>query len=1062
MPGILPFLNLYRTPISAGSVGQRLSISGKQILDYDGTPLQLRGINFGTYDSDQVGDSALVASYGANVVRYVAPRWKGVYSSDTDPDHDPGDVDAYDASATSTALIAADNLATIDAKISEIKAAGHKLLLAFDSNCGQNGLQPGSPAYCDPGNLFPTTGRNFWADLAFREEFFLAWEFLTARYLGQVDIYELLPEPLDGRDATYADDVRDFYHDLSLRIKAIDPQAIFLVGPRDGYNINLAEEAYDVRHDDYIYTGNMLNAAFSSFVTLPQRIAALIAVRDAHNVPIMVQQVGRNTDEEFGSGLEVLNMAFSIHQNNDVHYTYWQLRQHTAVPTEYAWFYEDGIGGFIEKTDETDLATIYFNQDLSLLEAEAVNAATAAGATLFYVKSDFSNVWSTTTATAGTNLTAVGQAVARIDPVVGSGFNLSQTTSGLRPLLVAGAHGYAMDFDGTDDYLTTNSPPYVSGDANEVIAAGTTANSAANRIIVHCGTSATNPRYPYMGLNASDIPFAAWRGNDTTNHQATGTITSSDVPVVIRASKQSTNLKVFLNGMQDGTTTAEAVDTLSSITRMRVGASTTGTTPWNGPINLLCFGETMTDAQIQAIERFAAYLCGSYYTQSPPPPVVSESETTFDPQFTSYSHIGETNTVNYTRPSRTKPATKATSINAPNYVSSSQFAEQVYKVTLTSEVGDGTDAYNRNHYSKTQYFNCDNTMYLSLNEASYWFLYDAETFDVIPGGRTGGDDDLGLLNISNENVDPMWHPTNPNLLRFAGGDFGTLIVYEMNVLTGSITDTRNFTGRLAAHSMSTAAHVTMGGEGRCSDDGSKYCFTVYNAGFTCLGIISYNWDTDTILGSALTSNAPNWTGCSPDGSYFIVQWHNYAARTLAANSVLTPATRDGTVAYNATFSTSTQLDTDGEHGDVGADSSGLQYWLSVPFSTRNESTDGIVYSRRMDTGGTREYTGVSAYTGNDVSSHFNGTASIKPGWMLMDFHGGTPSAWKDGVIMAIHLESPYEHVRLGFHYCDNSDYRGTPFCTVNKDFTRILFGSWGSPYEMFMLVLPSDWTTRIP
>lgn len=440
----------------------------------------------------------------------------------------------------------------------------------------------------------------------------------------------------------------------------------------------------------------------------------------------------------------------------------------------------------------------------------------------------------------------------------------------------------------------------------------------------------------------------------------------------------------------------------------------------------------------------------------------SDFETTFDAQFVSYAHIGEINQTLYTRPSVTRPTTKPAGVTAaPSYVSTSQFKERVYTPTLVADTPNPIDTSLRHPYSKWQFWNCDETLVVFIASNGWWYLYDADTFTRLDGGYVGGDHDESLPSIGSDNCDLSWHPTDPHIIRFNSNPVG-LVLYEINVLTGAVTPARTFVGRLAAHGMGTAVSVDMGGEGRPPKDGRYYCFRVRASGGGGLGVITYDYDNDLILGSNTSSNVPNWTGMTNDGSKFIVQWHNFAGRTLAANAAASFATRDGTVAFNAALSSGEQLDTDGEHGDVGEAADGSQEWLSVPFSGRNESTEGTVYIRSCADGATHEYTGVTDYVGNDLANHFNGTAYDRPGWMFMDFHGGgSLAAWKDGALCAVEVQAPYRFARVGFHYSDGGVF-GSPYMASNRGATRFLFGSFADPQEVRMLVLPSDWPDRLP
>lgn len=582
-----------------------LTISGTNIIDYDGVNIfQIRGINFGTYGEDQPGDAAMYAAMGANTVRFVF-RWWGEYGGT--------DVDSRDNAATGTALIDPGHIADLTTILTECKAAGLKVILAFDSNCGQNGAQsPSMETYC---TISGSPAQNFWNNFGQRALFINAWVYLMQTIPELIDICEILPEPLEGYDSSWADDVRIFYDEVAAAIKAVAPNALFLVGPRDAYNINLSGEAYDATHNDYIYTGNLLSAALENQETLPNKVKALLDVRDTFNVPVMCQQLGRRSVNDVAGTLPLMNGGLSICTNNNMGYTWWQSRQNTTTLGEFALFAKDGLGGWVEKTTETALIEDYWNQDLALLEAAAISAAAAAGADLFYVKSDLTNVFSDTAGT--TPLTAVGQPIARLNSVVGSAIAFTQSTATSRPLLARGANRYTMDFDGTDDALLASAVPFTSGDDMVIIVAGQAADSAAVRIALNMGNANATVRFPYMGFNTTDTGYVSWRGDTGSALEVNSTITAEGRPVVLTAHKVGTAHNLYLDGGLNGTTATGSLGSIASLTRFRIGSTTRATNFWDGGIALVCYAESMTAPQQQAIERFAAYLVGSAYLVSP-------------------------------------------------------------------------------------------------------------------------------------------------------------------------------------------------------------------------------------------------------------------------------------------------------------------------------------------------------------------------------------------------------------------------------------------------------------
>lgn len=316
----------------------RLSFSGPTMLAPDGQPITLRGINEGTWGEMRSGDAATIAAQGANVVR-VLIRWWGLYGgSDVES---RADLQGSDAPGH----FKPDHLAQFLQEVQWCIDAGLWVVPAIDSNCGQNGLQnAGMVAYCDPTGSFPG-GHNFWTDLTQRQRFKEAWVYLAQQLKAYPNIafYELLPEPLQDHDASYAPAVSAFYQELMAAIEdeAGDTRTPFLVGARDAYNINLSDEAFIATPrwaHRVAYTGDLFihtsQTQAQNIASLESRLAALVAMRDTRQVPVFIQQFGVRTGDDptgfyLDAGLSRMNAA-------GVGYTGWQWRQNTASPDEYA------------------------------------------------------------------------------------------------------------------------------------------------------------------------------------------------------------------------------------------------------------------------------------------------------------------------------------------------------------------------------------------------------------------------------------------------------------------------------------------------------------------------------------------------------------------------------------------------------------------------------------------------------------------------------------------------------------------------------------------------------
>lgn len=333
----------------------RLTLNGTQMLLPNGAPVMLRGINEGTWGQMQSGDAAMIKGQGANVVRLLI-RWWGRYGrtdvesrSDANPGHfDPAHV---------TRLLT---------EIQWCLNAGLWVVVAIDSDCGQNGNQtPDMALYCDPAQTYPG-GRNFWTDLSQRQLFKEAWIYLAGllKNTPNIAFYELLPEPLEGYGSSYGAEVSQFYQELMTAIEdqAGDKRTPFLVGPRDAYNIYLCDEAYisDPRWKNrVVYTGNLfihVNTTQDQVLAkLDDRIAALATMKTNRQVPVFVQQYGVRTAEDpsgfyLDAGLSKLNAA-------GIGYTGWQWRQNTSSPDAYALVLTDPNTG--QDMVKTALLAIY-------------------------------------------------------------------------------------------------------------------------------------------------------------------------------------------------------------------------------------------------------------------------------------------------------------------------------------------------------------------------------------------------------------------------------------------------------------------------------------------------------------------------------------------------------------------------------------------------------------------------------------------------------------------------------------------------------------------------------
>lgn len=131
--------------------------------------------------------------------------------------------------------------------------------------------------------------------------------------------------------------------------------------------------------------------------------------------------------------------------------------------------------------------------------------------------SDFSTMFQDTAGT--TPVTAVGQAVARINDKSGRGNHFTQSSASLRPLLqVDGAGKYYLDFDGTDDEMESGS---ITPGTNKVqVFAGVRKNSDASVGAITGNRTAIAEPDGFFEMLAPDAVSAA---TFALEHKGTGT-----------------------------------------------------------------------------------------------------------------------------------------------------------------------------------------------------------------------------------------------------------------------------------------------------------------------------------------------------------------------------------------------------------------------------------------------------------------------------------------------------------------------------------------------------------
>jgi hypothetical protein len=256
----------------------------------------------------------------------------------------------------------------------------------------------------------------------------------------------------------------------------------------------------------------------------------------------------------------------------------------------------------------------------------------------------------------------------------------------------------------------------------------------------------------------------------------------------------------------------------------------------------------------------------------------------------------------------------------------------------------------------------------------------------------------------------------------------------------------------------TAARAWFNGEGRPSNDGRWWGFSVENGSFETIGAAMYDRQTDTITFSVLTNgNKPNWVGTSPLGNYLVLSWYSTAAGSIAAEAARPIASAAGVWAYSRDGSTRKVLSVLGEHSDMAIDAQGRECYIWISYRGFAEGgSDGVIV-RRFDDEVAYNLT-TSPYTGG-AAFHISGCAYDRPGWVVISKYNEISSGPYDGQIFAAELKSGGRNLRLAHHRASIYDYFAEAHPTTNRDLTRVLFasdfGQGTTPYEDFCICLPS-------
>jgi len=374
------------------------------------------------------------------------------------------------------------------------------------------------------------------------------------------------------------------------------------------------------------------------------------------------------------------------------------------------------------------------------------------------------------------------------------------------------------------------------------------------------------------------------------------------------------------------------------------------------------------------------------------------------------------------------------------------FVDEHYGTTITrattpSQVTDRNfPEWVRHEYSRRPAFNTDSSRALMLSSGGWLRLYNVNltqnTMSFVKTLSVGG------------SIEPNWDPNNKDVFYYLGNNGSGMKIYRYDVTNDQTSVYRDLTTRVKAL-FPNAESMWTKEEGRPSKDGKIWCFMIekYNSSSQSVnhfGFISYNIQTDEIIGHLAETERPDHISASPLGNYCVPSSDG----------------SKGTRAYNTSFTSYTQLFTKSEHSDLALDKNGKEVYVFADYSS--DANEGHVVMTDMATGTKTNLVPIYGPNHSAASVHISGVAMDKPGYIVIDFdhcseNYGSQSCnpttqWFYNKVVVAALRTDFDPSRdvynIAHTHWGDAGYWSETQSTVNRDLTKLLFiSSWGTSSE---------------
>jgi hypothetical protein len=346
-------------------------------------------------------------------------------------------------------------------------------------------------------------------------------------------------------------------------------------------------------------------------------------------------------------------------------------------------------------------------------------------------------------------------------------------------------------------------------------------------------------------------------------------------------------------------------------------------------------------------------------------------------------------------------------------------------------------------YARVQAFNADDSRFIIRGTEGSWYLYDADTLRP-----------LTELPIGDE---PRWHPRDPARLFFV--DDTRLMSYDIR--TGGSQLVHDFSNELPGQRLE---RVSTRYEGRFSYDGRYWGAMAQDSSWNPVGFIVYDLAqgrtvaTRDIRGLPGVNDGIDYVTISPLANYFLAGFDRLCAR----GQLGTDQRPCGLMVYDRNLGSGRGLLRFASHHDLVLDAQGREIAVFQDIDTDHISTVDLATGQVVDLW-------PIDFSHTAIGLHFSGCASDVPGWALVSTHDEDLEShtWLDDQVFAMELVPGGRVVRLAHTHSVTVDgaagaYWAEPHATVNRDFTRVLFGTnWGrvgtDEVESYLIDLPSGW-----